>query len=363
MKVLVVKTTPFGKEGITGVISNIVRHLPADYVVDGVAPGSSDGEYAGLFAAHGGKLFGVKRSIKHPFRYIRALAEIIRDGDYDVVHVHGNSHTVVLELLAAKRAKNRNCVVHAHSTSCSSVLLHKLLTPLFSRLCKNRIACGEKAGAFMYGKQKFLVLKNGIECERYAYSEEARRLIRGELTLDGKTVIAHVGAFTENKNQAFIVGLTGILDRGEGGEYACLLIGDGPEFGAVSALIREKGLGDRVLLIGNTDRVPDYLSAADLIVMPSHYEGFPLTLVEEQCSGLPCVVSDTITSDADLTGDVRFLPLSDGADRWAEEIRRLPSSDRAAKSASNIAAVKRAGYDIGEQVAVLCEYYGELVKR
>ena len=363
MKVLVVKTTPFGKEGITGVISNIVRRLPADYVVDGVAPGPSDGEYAGLFTAHGGKLLGVERSVRHPFRYIRALARIIRDGGYDVVHVHGNSHTVVLELLAAKRAKCGNCVVHAHSTSCSSILLHKLLTPVFSRLCKNRIACGEKAGAFMYGKKKFLVLKNGIECERYAYSEQARKTVREELSLGDKTVIAHVGAFTVNKNQAFIVGLTEILNRGEGGEYACLLIGDGPEYGAVSVLIREKGLEDRVFLIGNTDRVPDYLSAADLIVMPSHFEGFPLTLVEEQCSGLPCVASDTITSDANLTGDVRFLPLSDGENGWAEEIRQLSFPDRAERSVSNIAAVKRAGYDIGEQVAILSQYYGELVKR
>lgn len=363
MRILMVSTTPLGREGIAGVISNVVRRFPTDYVVDGAAPVGTDDRYCELFESHGGKLIRTERSVKHAFRYIRTLKKIIRDGNYDIVHVHGNSHTVVLELLAAKRAKSKNCVVHAHSTSCSSVLLHKLLTPIFSLLCKNRVACGEKAGAFMYGQKKFLVLKNGIECERYAYSEQARRRIREELSLDGKTVIAHVGAFTVNKNQAFIVGITGILDRGEGGDYACLLIGDGPEYGAVSALIREKGLEDRVILIGSTDRVSDYLSAADLIVMPSHFEGFPLTLVEEQCSGLPCVVSDTITKETDLTGDLRFLSLSDGADGWAEEIRRLPASDRAERSVSNIAAVKRAGYDIGEQVAVLCEYYGELVKR
>ena len=362
MKILMVSTTPLGREGITGVISNIVGRLPAEYVVDGVAPGANDGVGSDLFASHGGRLMLVLRSAKHPFRYIKTLKTIIRDGNYDLVHIHGNSHTVLLELLAAKRAKRGRAIVHAHSTSCSSRFLHRLLSPLFFRLCRYRIACGADAGAFMFGKRDYLLLKNGIACERFAFDPEARRRVREELSLGDAIVVGHVGAFTENKNQRFIVDLIGALGSREVGKYACLLLGDGPEFGRVGERIREKGLDGSIRRVGNVPNVADYLSAMDLIVMPSRFEGFPLTLVEEQCSGLPCFASDAITREADLTGDVRFLPLSAGAAAWADEIGKTVFSDRAERSAANTARIRDAGYDSGEQVRVLCEYYDRTVK-
>lgn len=362
MRLLIVKTTPFDKEGITGVVTNIVRRLPEEYIVDGVAPDAADGSYADLFASHGGRLMLVRRSAKHPFRYIKTLKTIIRDGNYDLVHIHGNSHTVLLELLAARGAKRGRAIVHAHSTSCSSRFLHRLLSPLFFRLCRYRIACGADAGAFMFGKRDYLLLKNGIACERFAFDPEARRRVREELSLGDAIVVGHVGAFTENKNQRFIVDLIGALGSREVGKYACLLLGDGPEFGRVGERIREKGLDGSIRRVGNVANVADYLSAMDLIVMPSHFEGFPLTLVEEQCSGLPCFASDAITREADLTGDVRFLPLSAGAAAWADEIEKTVFPDRAQRSAANTARIRDAGYDSGEQVRVLCEYYDRTVK-
>ena len=161
MKILVINTVPTDKNGITNVIFNYLKAMGNDVAFDYVAINNPDAFYVNFLEEKGAALYSLKR--KNVLRYIWSLCKIIKKNKYDAIHVHGNSHTVVLELLAAKLAGCKVTIIHAHSTGCNSVALHKLLAGLFDSLCTDCLACGEEAGKFMFGNKPFRqILISGI---------------------------------------------------------------------------------------------------------------------------------------------------------------------------------------------------------
>ena len=143
-----------------------------------------------------------------------------------------------------------------------------------------------------------------------------------------------------------------------GSEYKLLLLGIGHLRESVEQKVRELGLSDRVIFGGVTDRVEDYLSAFDLLVMPSLYEGLPLSLIEAQASGLKCLVSANITHEVDKTGNLTFLNLEDGIGKWAQAVQeiKLPE-DRNEASKVAIERIIKHGYDIQTEAEKLRCYY------
>lgn len=356
MRILIVKLNPFRREGITNVIMNLFTAMDkADIHMDMAAAYEPAAEYTSAFAEHGGKIFVLRRSMRNPVGYIRALARWIKEGGYDGVHVHGNSATMVLEMLAARLAGCSMRIAHSHNTTCKYMQVHKLMNPLFQRLCTHRLACGEEAGKWLFGDRDFTVIRNGIDTGKFAFRQQARDQMRESLGLEeNRILIGHVGLFNEAKNQRFLIDILEKLDD----RYRLILVGDGPLREQVRQRAEEANVTRRVIFAGVTDRVGDYLSACDLILMPSLHEGLPLALIEQQANGLQCIVSDNITREADKTGNLQFLPLSAGAQAWAEAVERLslPES-RMDASLQAIEKIKEKGYDIFDEAARLKEYY------
>jgi len=320
--------------------------------------------YETQIAQAGGKLITLRRSIANPMRYLKDLRKVIGEEKYDIVHVHGNSATMVLEMIAARQAGCKVRIAHSHNTTCRHQKIHRLMDPLFQALCTGRLACGEEAGRWLHGKRSFTVVNNGIQTQVYRFDSVARQNARQELGISREQkLICHVGTFNGVKNQAFLVEiLEQLVATGE--DWMMVLIGVGQTREAVEALVREKQLEKRLRFIGITDRVQDYLSAADLTVMPSLYEGLPLTLIEAQTNGLRCVVSDTITREVDKTGNLTFLPLSSGAEHWAQVIAQLPlETDRMKRSEAAAAKIRDCGYDIHDEAAKLKTLYINVVKQ
>lgn len=356
MKILIIKLNPFRREGITNVIMNLFSAMDKqDIHMDMAAAHEPGAEYAAAFARHGGEIFVLRRSMRNPVGYVRALAKRIQAGGYDGIHVHGNSATMVLEMLAARLAGCKMRIAHSHNTTCKYMQVHKLMNPLFQHLCTHRLACGEDAGKWLFGSRQFTVIRNGIDTEKFAFHSAARAQIRKAMAVeDDQILIGHVGLFNEAKNQSFLMDILQKLD----GKYRLVLVGDGPLREQVTKKAEACQVADRVTFAGVTDRVGDYLSACDLIVMPSLHEGLPLALIEQQANGLRCLVSDNITREADKTGNLQFLPLTAGAAFWANAIREtvLPENRQEASQLA-IESIKKSGYDIFDEAARLKEYY------
>ena len=358
MKILIINTVPTDKNGITNVIFNYLSAMDKKLgVIDLVSLNVPSEMYQKSIEQFGGQVYVLPRSAMKVISYWNRLRKLIRENRYDAVHIHGNSHTVTLELSAAKAAGCVVRMVHAHNTTCSHVVVHKLLTPLFNALCTYGLACGEAAGHFMFGKRDFTVMNNGVDTEKFAFNLDNRTSIRESLGWVDNPIVGHVGYFTEVKNQNFIVDVFLALHK-HNPDYRMILIGDGPLKPIVEQKIGSLGLDGAVCLTGNIDNVNEYLSAIDFIVMPSLFEGLPLTLVEQQANGLQCFVSDAITRETDKTGNLIFIPLKASPESWGEKIENSDDGcTREVRSKRAIASIRDAGYDIKYQAKMLESFY------
>lgn len=355
-----VNTVPTERNGITNVIFNLLRGMDGSgLTVDLVSIREPEPRYRQEIESRGGKVFVIGRSMKGVFSYIRSLSRVVREGRYDAVHAHGNSATLAFELVAAKLGGCRVRIAHSHNTTCKFMTLHRLLKPLFHGCCTHALACGEAAGRWLFGSRGFTVINNGVEPERFAFSREARERLRRRYGIrQEQTVIGHVGQLSPVKNQSFLLDVLKEMD----GETVLLLIGDGESRRELEQKAARLELTQRVIFAGSTDAVPEHLAACDRIAMPSLYEGLPLSLIEEQASGLRCLVCDCITTEVDKTGNVTFLPLEAGAARWAQELAQELPGTREERSETAIRRIRDSGYDIRTEAEKLRRFYIKAVE-
>ena len=358
MRILLVCTVPTGKSGIPNVIFNLIENMDKDGMEIGyVSINRPDDQYAKRLSRIGVKLYTIPRKMTNPIKYILNLAKVAKN--YDVMHVHGNSATMLLEMIAAGLGGVKTRASHAHSTSCAMKLCDKICRPIFYLLCNCRFACSEAAGKWLFGNRNFIVIRNGIDTQKFKFNISYRNQIRSGLDIGDGLLVGHIGNFVDAKNHAFIIDVfSEIIKINEGAKL--LLLGDGELLEGIKSKVRDLDLTDRVIFAGSVVDPEVYMSAMDVIVMPSIYEGMPLTLVEEQANGLDCIVSDVITREADLTGNIHYLSLDESPRLWASEIINVGCGsidNRADKSNNAISEICRKNYDIFNISNDLKKYY------
>lgn len=363
--ILFVCTVPTEKSGIPGVMFNLLEGMDLDGLDVGyVSINEPDDEFRQRLVSMGVKLVVIPRKLSNPISYVRSLARVAEG--CDVMHVHGNSATMVLEMIAAKLANVPLRISHGHNTSCSMRVIDKLARPLFYHLCNGRLACGTEAGKFLYGKRDFKVINNGVKTERYRFDSIKRNSIRADLNIgEEEVVIGHVGNFVPAKNHDFLIDVFA--------EYLklnpnarLLMLGGGDLMDDAKSRTEGLGVSDKCIFAGSVSNPQDYMQAMDVVMMPSTFEGLPLTLVEEQANGLPILASDVITEDAEMTGLISFMSLEETAGRWAKKIdeilknapgRSIETSDMA------IDKIYANGFDIKGVAKDLKEYYESQLER
>lgn len=357
IRVLFVCTVPTEKSGIPNVIFNLLSAMDQSGMDIGyVSINDPEESYKQQLKAMGVKLYVIPREFRHPFRYVRNLRKVLQN--YDIVHVHGNSATMVLEMIAAKAAGVHLRIAHSHNTTCKQKKIDKIARPLFYKLCNGRIACGIEAGQWLFEERSFWVMNNGINADAFQFSSKVRQEVRSRLGNVDKFTIGHVGNFNKQKNHIFLVDVFSEYHK-INPRSVMLLLGDGPLKDEMVRKAESLGLSDDIYFLGSIDHPEEYLNAMDLVVMPSIFEGFPLTLIEEQSNGLNILASDVITTTSNLTGLVKFKSLNDSATEWAKEIQDLSIQIERNLLISNdaIRKIKDSGYDIKTVAADLKSYY------
>lgn len=261
--------------------------------------------------------------IELPSRHLEVLAHYyklffaLNKGKYDIVHVHGNSSMMAVELTLAKLAGIGRLIAHSHNSVCQNVKIHNLLNRYFRSIDKKALACGVLAGDWLYGSNQFEILPNGFHTEEFIFSFEERMRVRKKLQIENSFVIGHVGRFNQQKNQRFLLQ---IFEKAAETEQnaVLLLIGTGPDFEKIRALVDIHPYKNKIILYGETNEIRAMYSAMDVFVLPSKYEGLPVVLLEAQINGLPCVVSDKVTKEVDF-GDICWESIEADPKDWAVE--------------------------------------------
>lgn len=321
---------------------------------------AGDGIYDDEITQYGGKIFKITPKSSGMIKNFWSIQKIVKNNHYkSVLRVSQNSLSA-LELFAAKlggaeirgyRSSNSNTV----SGTKKEIIVHKLCMWMPRLFANVRFAPSTEAAEYMFGKGcidsgSAFLLKNGLALDVYKYSEDARKKVRTELGLKDEFVVGHVGRFNQQKNHAFLLDVFAEIKKIHG-DAVLLLCGKGEKEFEIRNRVEKMGLSNSVLFLGVRSDIPQVLSAMDIFVFPSLYEGMPNTVIEAQATGLPCFVSDKITKEAGVTDLVSFLPLRD-PEFWQSKIEKGKCNSN--REHYNF-EMRQGGYDISSAAKLFVE--------
>lgn len=298
------------------------------YQMDFAVAIQKEGFYDQEIVSLGGRIYKITPKSKGLFKNFHDIKKTVKINKYNSVLRTSQNSLSALELLAAKqggakirvfRSSNSNTV----SSSRFDGIIHRLFMFMPRKFANVKIAPSTEAAEFMFGKrnkkdQKICLLHNGIDLNVFHYNEQSCMNIRKELNISEKaTVFGHIGRFSLQKNHMFLLEVFKEISLKD--EHAIfMLVGGGELELKIKEKAEELGILNKIIFTGIRSDIPALLSAMDVFVFPSFYEGMPNTVIEAQATGLPCVIADTITKEADITGLVDYVSLQETASTWAK---------------------------------------------
>ena len=342
--------------GIEALIMNYYRKMSRndvqfDFLMHRAKPSFFDEEILSL----GGRIYRLPPIYPQTFlKYRQELNRFFKEHSYRVVHAHNNAYS----MFVLREAQRHGVPVRIASSHCAFPKLgliqqvtYNYCRSKINRYCTKRFACSIPAGQWLYSGETFDILSNAIDAEHFFFSQQRRESCRSQMGIEDNFVIAHVGRFTYPKNHSFLLDtFAKVLERESRSKL--MLIGDGELRRELEKKATQLLPKEAVIFLGIRDDVPALLQAADVFVFPSHFEGLPVTLIEAQAAGLPCIKSENVTDEAVVTDLVTSLPLGDPK-MWAEAILKTRGTPRRDQTR----AIIDSGYDIHTAVKKLEYFY------
>lgn len=350
--------------GAETMVMNFWRFIDKEkFKFDFLVFGDNVGEFEKEAKCLGANIIHIEEPSKGYMQFLRNLRNVFIDhGPYDIVHSHTLLNSGFVLKVAKESCINRR-IVHSHSTrnrvqeNLLTRVYEILMKSLISKYATDYIACGDKAGEYLYGKRKFhdigIVLNNSIETDRFQFNPETRDKTRVNLGVNDKLVIGNIGRFHPVKNLNFLIDVFSSVNLLVNNSVL-LLVGDGMEKSNIIEKVKKYGLSDKVIFLGMRTDIPEIMQAIDVFVMTSFFEGLPVVLVEAQAASLPCVVSERITKELNLTSFVSYVDLNKSPDYWAKEILTVAKTNRCSSTKKRI---EESGFDIHTEIKKLEKLY------
>ena len=320
--------------GMEAMIMNLYRNINRDeWQFDFAVHSDKKGCYEDEIVSLGGRIYRFPAMRRNPFMYKQCWKIFWQQhkNEYEVFQMHTNSLANIIALQTATEADIPKRIVHAHSAYANKGKL-QFLNDILHKYNRNRLgkyanlcfACSELAADWMFGHDslksgKAIILNNGVDYNRFAFCSEKRVLLRENLGLSNKITLIQVGSLLPVKNHQFTIKVIKRLVEFGNTNLVCLFMGDGPLRQSLEEIVQKEDLGKYIIFLGAKSNIEDYLSSSDIFLMPSLYEGMPLSVVEAQVSGLKCLISDSITKMAKVSNNVDYLSIED-VNAWSEYI-------------------------------------------
>lgn len=354
MKKIVCFVSSMDAGGAETFIMKIYRAIDrTKYQFDFIVSSNQKGLYNDEILSLGGNVFYTPAKSKYFFKNILTTYKILRKHNYEAA-LRMTSHSLgTIDLLVAKAAGIKKLILRSTNagntnTSKVSIFLHKIFRFLPKCVPNIKIAPSILAADFLFGKnsvknKKVIILNNGIPLDKFLFDDRLRKQTRNNLKINNKFVIGHIGRFNFQKNHKFLIKIFYEINK-KFPETVLLFIGKGELENDIKNCVDNLELNEKVLFLGIRKDIPELLMAMDLMLFPSLFEGMPNVLIEAQATGLPCIISDSITKEVLINENIIPLPLTD-KDEWINESINFinkPKIDRGVLNNS----LKDAGYDI-----------------
>ncbi len=285
-----------------------------------------------------------------------------KHNNYKIVHLHSSSKNYLV-LKVAKQYKIPIRIAHSHNIDFQTKnpikkLLGDILKIPLKYYATDYFACSKLAGEWLFGKKiingkNFHIIHNAVDLKKFKFNINDRNKIRKELNIsDEDLVIGHVGRFTTQKNHKFLIDIFYEIYL-QNSNSKLILIGKGKKEEEIYKKVSKLGLQKNVIFEGFKFNVNEYMSAMDIFVFPSLYEGLGLVLIEAQANGLKCFTSKNVVPlEAKVSNSLEYIELNKSPQYWASEILKVNSS-----RTDNYKEIINKGYDIEDTAKFLEDFY------
>ena len=309
---------------------------------------------------YGSKVF-VLPSIKYTWSHLRKCREILENGNYDIIHDNSLLLTFPMMKMATKYVPVR--ILHSHNSKLGETAKkekrNKFFLPFLLRQANAYASCSDLAAKAMFGDAVYEFIPNFVDVEKYHFDESVRQRVRHDMNAGDKKIIATVGRVAAQKNPFFALDVFDIVaEREREAEY--WWIGSGPLDNEVADYANKLKHKDRVKLLGSRNDMKDLYQAIDLFFLPSLFEGLPVTGVEAQAMGLPCVISDSVTKEVVYTDLVEYVSLSKSKEAWAKIV--CSKLDRNEGRRGREEELLKSKFSSGTAGEFLEDYYRKLIQ-
>lgn len=356
MKILHITNTFNG-----GGVGMVIYNFCAKYKMDGVTFDIVGEDYGkkqfhhDLFENAGFKVMYFTAKWKNLFKNIKETKKIIKEGNYDAVHVHFEDWSWLYLWLAKKcGVKIRICHAHTAYWEIADKKPHyKLFRKWLNKFATHRLACSEDAGKRLYGNNPFTVINNAIEVEKFTFNSEIRESLRESYGIKDKFVVGVVGRFTYQKNPYKTIEIFREIKK-QRPDAVLMTLGVGDMYDEIKEFVEQNGLKDDVMFLKLRRDVFNFLQAMDVFVLPSRGEGLGIVYVEAQAAGLKTFgTAEVVPSAAKCTDLMTFVPKDASAKEWADVVLASVPYERNDTSRQ----ITEAGFDLKTEVKKLENLY------
>ena len=349
--------TYMGRGGLETMLMNYYRKIDRSKIqFDFLVHRDFEADYDQEIRDLGGRIYKLPQLNPLSKTYLKQLDRFFKKHkEYKIVH----SHLDCMAGIPLKYAKRNGVpirIAHAHSsnqTKDKKYLLKLIYKRNIRKNATDLFACAHDAGRWMFGCDRFHVMNNAIDTEAYAANAKTAAEIRKELEISGDAfVVGHVGRFAPPKNHKFIVRIFAEVVKVKPDAFL-LFVGDGDLRKETEELTVDLGIRNRVIFAGMRTDVNRVLQAMDVFLFPSTYEGLPLSIIEAQAAGIPCLISDKVPIECRKTDLVRQLSLQESPDIWKDAV--IAAGEMLKRDTSG--EIIKAGFDIASNAKWLEDFY------
>ncbi|QIK51234.1 glycosyltransferase family 1 protein [Jeotgalibaca porci] len=260
------------------------------------------------------------------FRHYKFMKKFVisRGHEYDIIHIHANSliYTIPLSMFK-KYARKTKIILHSHSSKSTSKLVtltHEFNKKRYLKKIDEKLTVSKNAGKWMFNDQKQRIIYNGIDIELFKYNQRDRMKIRNELNInDNEILLGSVGRLVPVKNFELLLYILEYLNKKTSKKYKLVIVGQGELEKNLKDLAKKLNIDNQIIFTGQREDVASILSAMDVYLQPSHFEGLPFSVVESQVASLPTIISDKITDEVKISENLYFAS-NDNIDNWIDLI-------------------------------------------
>ena len=311
------------------------------------------------------KIYSITHRNKNYIKFLKELKKFLKETSYDYIHFNLMEFSCFERIIYARKYTKSKIILHSHIANHQMPNLKtKILNEIGKFLIKRKdiyikAACSKEAGIYMFKdfkNKKFTILNNGIDIDEFKFNQANRNEIRKKLQIDNSLVIGNIGRLVYQKNHTFLLDIfSEILKLKK--DAILLIIGKGELRNKLEEKASKLNITKKIIYIENTNKVNEYLSAMDVFLFPSLFEGLGIVLIEAQASGLKCFITDSLPDVINVTKNIERISLDKSAKEWAKEIVNIENCNKNEERLLVNKELKKSEFDVKNSVKILEKFY------